>query len=462
MNLQPFLASVSRRDSLGRSISLAFILLCAIQEASAQNLTINFRFDGQFSDAGTTQPLVPGFPGQNFTVDVWATITGPAGTTGSQVGLDTLRFRGLSSTTNDNAFATGRGIGVTSFTMLSPFNLTAQLPAIGDVGSATNYSTTSHILDGLTDFGGTVLNTAAIANSNTGTTPIFGGGSTGEAVTNGWEFEVGQFVIQTGTVSFIAGAATSWLPVSGLGNALSKSSFTVDGGTTFTHGDWTSGSAVSFVVLIGGPSQWTGSNGSNWADSRNWIGGGPGDIALFNLKAANSPLIIDTGSIVRIIVFDTANVNSMTIGTVGGNALLLVPGGQIETTATVVNPQTVNAPLVLNGVDYTFTSGASSSSATLSFGGGIEPRATSGVTTLTLNGSNTGANTISGVLADNGQGQLAITMSGTGVWILSGANTYTGNTTIKSGSLSVTGWSLTTGQTRRSSQRGRISQWRLS
>jgi hypothetical protein len=41
---------------------------------------------------------------------------------------------------------------------------------------------------------------------------------------------------------------------------------------------------------------------------------------------------------------------------------------------------------------YTFTSGATSASATLTFGGGIGRAATTGVTTLTLNGANNGAN----------------------------------------------------------------------
>jgi autotransporter-associated beta strand protein len=100
----------------------------------------------------------------------------------------------------------------------------------------------------------------------------------------------------------------------------------------------------------------------------------------------------------------------------------------------VVNPQTVNAPLVLEG-DYTFGSGGSSSSATLSFSGGITPAATDGVTTLTLDGTNTGADTISGVLADNGAGRLAVTKSGSGVWTLSGANTYSGGTIVLGGTL---------------------------
>ena len=53
----------------------------------------------------------------------------------------------------------------------------------------------------------------------------------------------------------------------------------------------------------------------------------------------------------------------------------------------------------------------------------------------TLDGDNTGANTISGVLADNGSGQLAVTKSGSGLWILSGANSYSGRTTVLAGTL---------------------------
>jgi fibronectin-binding autotransporter adhesin len=199
---------------------------------------------------------------------------------------------------------------------------------------------------------------------------------------------------------------------------------------------------LQYDATVPEPSSWTGTNSSNWADSGNWSSAIPGaatgtsntDTAAFNQNAPNSPLTIDPGWNVKNITFDTAGVNSLTIGTIGGNPLLLTAGGMIQSTSTVVNPQTVNAPLVLEG-DYTFISGAISSSATLSFGGGITPGATSGITTLTLDGDNTGANTINGVLADNGSAQLAVTKSGSGVWILSGANTYSGDTTVLGGTL---------------------------
>ena len=172
---------------------------------------------------------------------------------------------------------------------------------------------------------------------------------------------------------------------------------------------------------------WIGATDANWATPSNWSGPVPGsttgttntDTATFNQNAPHSPLGIDAGRNVKNITFDTANVNSMTIGTTGGNALLLTAGGTVQTTSTVVNPQTINCPLILEG-DYTFTSGAASTVATLTFGGRITPGATSGVTTLTLGGINAGNNTIGGVLADNGAGKLAVAMAGPGVWILSG------------------------------------------
>jgi autotransporter-associated beta strand protein len=57
--------------------------------------------------------------------------------------------------------------------------------------------------------------------------------------------------------------------------------------------------------------------------------------------------------------------------------------------------------------------------------------------TLTLTGTQTGANTISGVLADSPTASLALTKTGAGTWVLGGASTFTGVTTISAGTLSI-------------------------
>jgi fibronectin-binding autotransporter adhesin len=59
--------------------------------------------------------------------------------------------------------------------------------------------------------------------------------------------------------------------------------------------------------------------------------------------------------------------------------------------------------------------------------------------TLTLTGSNTGSNTIAGVLADSPTKTLAVTKSGAGTWVLTGTNTYTGTTTVGAGTLALAG-----------------------
>jgi fibronectin-binding autotransporter adhesin len=57
--------------------------------------------------------------------------------------------------------------------------------------------------------------------------------------------------------------------------------------------------------------------------------------------------------------------------------------------------------------------------------------------TLTVGGNNTGNNTISGVIANNNPGNVAINKTGIGKWVLSGNNTYTGGATVSEGTLVV-------------------------
>ena len=58
---------------------------------------------------------------------------------------------------------------------------------------------------------------------------------------------------------------------------------------------------------------------------------------------------------------------------------------------------------------------------------------------LTLGGTNTGANTFSKVIADNGSGATAVTKAGAGRWNITGTNTYTGATNVTTGTLAITG-----------------------
>ncbi len=256
------------------------------------------------------------------------------------------------------------------------------------------------------------------------------------SLSNGTVTDTADFASLDGQVTTMSGAAMAYVGVvqSGFGGQVGYvQNFTI------------SAAAVAPVGSI-----WSGATNTTWATAGNWTGNVPGatsgttstDTATFNAYNATNPTpVVDAGRNLQNITFDNTGgnlTNSLMLGTTTGNALLLTSGGTIQTTFSVANPMTVNAPLVLEGAGgtFTFTSGATSSTATLSFGGSITAGA-SGTTTLTLNGSNTGANTLSGAIGNGVSGAtLALTMSA-GNWVLAGANTYTGATTVTGGTLRV-------------------------
>ena len=61
----------------------------------------------------------------------------------------------------------------------------------------------------------------------------------------------------------------------------------------------------------------------------------------------------------------------------------------------------------------------------------------SGLRTLALSGSSTGNNTLAAVLGDGTGGATSLTKSGTGTWVITGANTYTGETLVSAGMLMI-------------------------
>ena len=94
--------------------------------------------------------------------------------------------------------------------------------------------------------------------------------------------------------------------------------------------------------------------------------------------------------------------------------------------------ETSNRQLVFNNFLILDQSG----SGNLNFS--TSPTLSSGGKTLTLQGSTSGTGEFSGVLA-NSSGTLSVTKTGTGTWLFSTNNTYTGSTTVSGGTLALTG-----------------------
>ena len=228
--------------------------------------------------------------------------------------------------------------------------------------------------------------------------------------------------------------------------------------TTFSSGSGVSGFQEHFtnpggkeidMVVTAAPT-WsanpTGTPNTDWNQPGNWLNNlVPGvhdgtttntDLATFTTNSTVLTPMPDLNRNVQSITFDTSAAGAYVVGTTGGNPLLLTAGGTIQTTSTVVNTQTVNAPLVLEGANasYAFSSNSADNTKLLNFGGGITGGA-AGNTVLTLTGTNTGNNTISGVIGDGAATTLALVKSGTGTWVLNKAETNSGGTTILVGTL---------------------------
>ncbi|MEP6671567.1 MAG: autotransporter-associated beta strand repeat-containing protein [Chthoniobacter sp.] len=191
-----------------------------------------------------------------------------------------------------------------------------------------------------------------------------------------------------------------------------------------------------------------------WSTVANWVGvAAPGatgtttntDVATFNAPIANTwgssaatPIVVDSGRNVGGINIDSA-AGSYFIGSTGGNTLAVSSGGTIQMLNTLgANgiTVTVNAPLQIQGANgtYALANNSSTAAGTLKFGGSISGGA-AGATVLTLDGSNTNANTISGSIANGSATTLGLTKNGVGTWYLTGSNSYSGATTLNQGIL---------------------------
>jgi fibronectin-binding autotransporter adhesin len=180
-----------------------------------------------------------------------------------------------------------------------------------------------------------------------------------------------------------------------------------------------------------------------WQTSANWVSGiVPGatsgttniDLAEFNSSSSTTTIVNDAGRNLESIEFDTSAA-AYTIGTTGGNSLVLTANGEIFIASTFSGshvPESINAPLTLEG-SYTFADNDPTHTDLLGLGGAITS-GTAGTQTLKVAGN---ADTqINGAIG-GGTGTIALQMNGTstGRLFLGGNNTFTGGVTISSGTI---------------------------
>jgi fibronectin-binding autotransporter adhesin len=162
--------------------------------------------------------------------------------------------------------------------------------------------------------------------------------------------------------------------------------------------------------------------GTAFTTGANWVGGvAPAnstatDIASFGTVATFQPNLSTGNRSINGLAFTATSVV-----TFSGTSTLTIGGSGINN-SSASGLKTVSLALVL-GASQTFTNNGS-----LTVSGNIN----GGANNLILTGTG-GSGLISGILSGTG----TLTMSGTGTWALSGANTFTGKTSINSGTLSV-------------------------
>ena len=211
---------------------------------------------------------------------------------------------------------------------------------------------------------------------------------------------------------------------------------------------------LAIQCALSGPARtddfsWSALAGGDFQTAGNWSPNavpGTGDTAIFDAGLSGN-VTLSADVLLGRLHFDTG-ATSFSLGNPGGNSITFDDGGAIAVLATLeagTRIFTINAPVVLtpdspttNGT-FTIRNDAVSSDSSLNVGGGISSGATTGVQTLTLEGSNTGDNRISGIISNGGAASLAVVKDGSGTWTLSAANTYTGGTRIAAGTLALEG-----------------------
>ena len=319
---------------------------------------------------------------------------------------------------------------------------------IGSGSLTQNSSGTLAVSNNNTYTGGTYINAGRLAGGNFGPsgTISFGGGtlyysnapladfSSRFSSAGGQPWKINTGGVNVTYAGNLTGAGSSLIK-SGAGTLTLTGANTYDGGTTINGGTLALGSAGALassgtIAFGGGTLQYGASNTTDYSS---------------RFSSAGSQLwSIDTNG--QNVSFASALAGAGSSLTKSGSGTLTLSGANTYTGATTISAGALQAgSTTALGVNSAVTvasgatldlNGYSLAAGSLAGAGLITDGAASAVT-LTTGGAN-GLTTFSGVIQD-GAGQIALASVGTGTQALSGANSYSGGTTIGGNSLLVAG-----------------------
>jgi len=306
--------------------------------------------------------------------------------------------------------------------------------------SSVNGSTTS-ILTAATAIYGTTFNntgpTLIDTNGSARTLTIGAGGLTINAGAGAVTFGHGTGI--AGRVNFAIGTSQTWTNNSSNGlTFFANQPLNLNGNTITFAGSGT------FTIDTGGVNDVTSFGGSVIISM-----GSAGVVNGSDASSFTGKLILNSGTYVAKGNWGNGG-TATSLGMSPSVAANIVFGGGILTHNTPNAAATDRLFTIgnANGLTATIDSSASATANTVTFSSnGAIAFGGSGARSLTLTGSNVGANTFTPVIGNGPGGATSVVKTGSGKWVLSGVNTYTGSTTVSGGILVLQQATLAAGST---------------
>ena len=335
----------------------------------------------------------------------------------------------------------------------------------GTLVQTANFSF-KHSIDTGTVGGAIVLTNQSLQfNSySSGTNAILGSGPLVVSATNGhftlssryntgytgdWTFNGGIIEIQDGGSASIGSGNVTLGPDTTFtiawGQPITNPISANGGAISFNNGD---GSLISGPVTLNAPTRIAlydfYNTGAGRSATISGVLSGTGGItvagptagtATLTVTGANSysgPTVIDRG--VLSIVSLNYGYGTSPIGAADPSAANLV--FQNNGTLRYTGPNTVTDRLFSLGSGGGTIDASGTGPVQFSNYGALDFNGQTGTRTLTLTGSGAGANVLNAAIGDN-SGATSVVKSGPGTWVLNGSSTYTGATTVSSGTLAV-------------------------